>query len=75
MTAKKRWPNDAENARRESISLAVVVTRHVSTMLDQLENGKSISSLELSIRLARINSAASEIKVKLLEAGPQKFLD
>ncbi len=75
MTPKKRWPNEANAARAESIMLAEAVTRQVMSMLEQLESGKSVSSLELSIRLARINSAASEIKVKLLGAGPQEFLD
>jgi len=44
-------------------------------MLDALEQGKSVMSLELSLRLNRISNAANDIEVKLLEAGPQEFLD
>ena len=75
MTPKKRWPNEAENARLDSIALAEQVKRQILPMLDALEEGKSVSALELSLRLTRINNAANEIKTKLLEASPQRFLD
>jgi len=75
MTAKRRWPNVAENARLDSIALAENVKRQVLPMLSALEEGKSVSSLELSLRLARISNAANDIKLKLLEAGSKKFLD
>jgi hypothetical protein len=75
MTAKKRWPNEAENARQDSIALAEQVQRQVLPMLDALEKGKTVTAFELSLRLARISNAAKDIKLRLLEAGPQKFLD
>ena len=75
MTPKKRWPNEADYARIDAIVLAERVKAQILPMLDALEKGKSVSALELSLRLNRISIAVSEIKTKLLEVGPQKFLD
>lgn len=36
---------------------------------------RGVSALELSLRLNRISNAANEIALKLMEAGPQKFLE
>jgi hypothetical protein len=74
MTAKRRWPNEADGARLDSITLAEAINRQILPMLDALENNKSVSALELALRLSRINDAAGKIKSKLIEAGPRKFL-
>ena len=75
MTRKKRWPNEADHARLDAIALAQRVKAQILPMLEALENGKSVSALELALRLNRISNAANEIKVKLIEAGPQRFLN
>jgi hypothetical protein len=75
MTARKRWPNEAERARMDSISLARRIKQQIEPMLKALEEGKSVTSLELALRLNRIGTAANEIEVKLVEAGPREFLD
>ena len=75
MTPRKRWPNEADNARLDAIALARRVKAQISPMLDALEGGKAVSSLELSLRLNRISNAANDIEVKLLQAGPQDFVD
>jgi hypothetical protein len=75
MTPKKRWPNEADHARIDAISLAERIKTQVLPMLDALEQGKSVSALELSLRLNRISNAANDIKLKMLEVAPQKFLD
>ena len=74
MTPKLRWPNEADHARLDSISLAEQIKRQVLPMLEALEAGKNVSALELSLRLNRISNAANDIRSKLTEAGPQKFL-
>ena len=75
MTQRKRWPNEADHARLDSIALARKIKQQVLPMLDALEAGKVVTSLELSLRLNRITNAASEVEVKLIEAGPQEFAD
>lgn len=75
MTPKKRWPNDAEHARTESIAQAKKVIAQMAPMKDALEVGKPVSSLELSIRLGRISDAAHKIIVELTAVGPQSFAD
>lgn len=75
MTLKKRWPNEADNARMDSIALARRIKQQIMPMIDALETGKSVTSLELSLRLARISTAANDIEVKLIEAGPREFAD
>lgn len=75
MTPKKRWPNEAEHARLDAMSLARRIKQQILPMLDALEDGKPVTSLELSLRLNRISNAANEIEVKLLEVGPKEFLD
>lgn len=75
MTARKRWPNEADHARMDSICLATQIRQQVLPMLEALEEGKMITSLELSLRLHRISNAANGIEIKLREAGPQEFLD
>lgn len=75
MTARKRWPNEAEHARMDAIALAERVKGQIIPMLEALESGKSVSALELALRLNRISNAANEIKLKLLEVGPAKFLE
>jgi hypothetical protein len=42
-------------------------------MLSDLEKGRTISSLELSIRLGRILQAAGQIETSMIEAGDRKF--
>jgi hypothetical protein len=75
MTLRKRWPNEADHARLDSISLARRIRQQIEPMLEALEAGKLVSSLELSLRLNRISNAAGDIEVKLIEAGPQEFLE
>jgi len=75
MTPKKRWPNEADHARTESIAQARKVIAQMAPMKDALEDGKSVSSLELSIRLGRMSDAAHKIIVELTAFGPQKFLE
>jgi hypothetical protein len=75
MTPKKRWPNTSEHARTESIAQARQILLQMSPMKDALEVGKSVSSLELSIRLGRMSDAANKIIVELTAAGPQNFLE
>jgi hypothetical protein len=73
MTLKKRWPNEADHARTESIAQARKAISQMEPMKDALEAGKTISSLELSIRLGRISDAVNKIIVELTAIGPQKF--
>ena len=75
MTANRRWPNNAEHARLDAIALAERAKAQVMPMLEALEQNKNVSALELSLRLSRVLNSVNEIKVKLLEVGPQKFLD
>ncbi len=75
MTARKRWPNDAEEARMNSICAALQIKKQIEPMLEALEAGKMITSLELSLRLHRISNAANDIEIKLREAGPKEFID
>lgn len=75
MTLRKRWPNEADRARMDSIALARRIKQQILPMLEALEQGKLVSSLELSLRLNRISNAAGDIEVKLIEAGPQEFAD
>jgi hypothetical protein len=75
MTPRKRWPNEADHARLDAIALARRVKTQILPMLEALEQGKMVTSLELSLRLNRISNAANEIEVKLIEAGPKEFLD
>ncbi len=75
MTRKKRWTNEADHARLDAIALAQRVKAQILPMLEALESGKTVSALELSLRLNRISNAANEIALKLMEAGPQKFLE
>jgi hypothetical protein len=42
-------------------------------MKDALEEGKPVSSLELSIRLGRMSDAANKIIELMVAFGPQKF--
>lgn len=73
MSMRKRWPNEAENARMDAIARAKSIKNHVDTMLSDLEKGKTVSSLELSIRLSRILQAAGAIETSMIEAGDRKF--
>ncbi len=75
MTRNKRWTNEADHARLDAIALAQRVKAQILPMLEALESGKTVSALELSLRLNRISNAANEIALKLMEAGPQKFLE
>jgi len=75
MTLRKRWPNEADHARLDSIALARKIKQQVLPMLEALEAGKAVTSLELSLRLNRISNSAGDIEVKLIEAGPQEFAD
>lgn len=75
MTPKKRWPNEADHARMDSMTLARRIKQQILPMLEALEQGKSVTSLELSLRLNRISNAAHDIEVKLMEVGPREFLD
>ena len=73
MSLRKRWPNEAENARMDAVTRARSIKTHVDTMLSDIEKGKTVSSLELSIRLSRILQAASAIETSMIEAGDRKF--
>ena len=75
MTAKKRWPNEADHARTEALAQAKKIILQMSPMKDALEDGKSVSSLELSIRLSRMSDAANRIITEMIAIGPQNFLD
>jgi hypothetical protein len=75
MTAKKRWPNEADRARTEAIAQARKILAQMEPMKDALEQGKPISMTELLIRLGRMSDAANEIIKELIAAGPQKFLE
>lgn len=57
----------------DAVVRAKSIKNHVDTMLSDLEKGKSVSSLELSIRLSRILQAASDIETSMIEAGDRKF--
>jgi len=56
-----------------TVALSESIKRHVDTMLVDLEKGKTVSSLELSIRLSRILQAAGEIQKLMIEASDRKF--
>ena len=75
MTARKRWPNEAEHARLDGICSAMQIKKQIEPMLVALEDGKMITSLELSLRLHRISNSANNIEITLREAGPKEFLE
>lgn len=75
MTPRKRWPNEANAARLDAIALARKIADQVEPMLLSLEASKPVSSLELSLRLGRVQATAKEIALRLVEAGPQEFKD
>lgn len=75
MTPKIRWPNQADHARTESIAQARKIIAQMDPMKDALEEGKPVSSLELSIRFNRMSDAANKIIQELMAVGPQKFLE
>lgn len=75
MTPKRRWPNEAENARTESIAQAKKMLVQMAPMKDAIEAGKSVSSLELAIRLGRMSDAANRIIQELMASGPANFLE
>lgn len=75
MTPRKRWPNEANNARIDAIALSQRISNQILPMLDALEAGKVVTSLELSLRLTRISNAAKDIEIKLRDAGPNEFVD
>lgn len=75
MTPKKRWPNEADHARTEAIAQARKIIEQMEPMKDALEDGKPISSLELSIRLGRISDAANKIIAELIAFGPKNFVE
>ena len=75
MTLKKRWPNEADHARTESIAQARKILSQMAPMKDALEEGKTVSSLELSVRLSRMSDAAHRIIEELSLFGVQKFVD
>lgn len=70
MTAKKRWPNEAERARTESIAQAKKSIAQMEPMKAAIEEGKAVSSLELSIRMGRISDAMNKIIQELMAFGP-----
>jgi hypothetical protein len=59
----------------DAIALARRIKQQILPMLDVMERGAGVPSLELSLRLTRIGNAANEIELKLVEAGPQDFMD
>lgn len=75
MTAKLRWPNVADHARTEAIAQARKIINQMEPMKGALEEGKPVSSLELSIRLGRISDAANKIITELIAVGPNQFAD
>ena len=75
MTPKLRWPNVADHAQTESISQARRIIAQMEPMKAALEEGKPVSSLELSIRIGRISDAANKIIQELVTVGPQNFLE
>jgi hypothetical protein len=75
MTPKKRWPNEADHARTEAIARARKIIAQMEPMKDALEEGKPVSSMELSIRMGRMSDAANKIIELLVAFGPQKFME
>ncbi len=73
MTPKMRWPNYAAHAREESIAQARRILLQMDPMKEAIEEGKPISSTELSVRFGRMSDAANKIIIELMEVGPQKF--
>lgn len=72
MTPRKRWPNEAEYARVDSIAETHVIEKQVKVMMDELEAGKTVGSTELAIRLGKISHSSFNIRVKLVDAGGRK---
>jgi len=68
MTPRKRWPNEAEYARVDSIAETHVIERQVATMLQELGEGKTVGSTELAIRLGKISLSNGNIRTKLMDA-------
>ena len=73
MTLKRRWPNDAERARTESIAQARKILAQMSPMKDALEAGKSVNSMELLVRLIRMSDSSNRIIQELMAFGPNKW--
>ena len=75
MTPQRRWPNAAETARTESISQAKKILAQMAPMKDANEAGKTVTALELAVRLGRMSDAANKIIQELMAVGPQSFLE
>lgn len=73
MTPPRRWPNEADHARTESIAQAKKIVQQMAPMKDAIEAGKSVSSLELMVRLSRMSDAANKIVEELMRVGPKIF--
>jgi len=68
MTDPKRWPNNAEWARQDSIALA---ENALDELRDILHKTESLSSMGIVLRTARAMDHLQEIIRKLQEVGPR----
>lgn len=71
MTLKRRWPNEAENARENSIALAMRIDNLARPILD----GEQMTQIEVVRRAGQICRAALEILRELQAVGPQRLLE
>lgn len=73
MTPRKGFPPAAEGARTEAIAQAKKILLQMVPMKDALDDGKTVSSLELSIRMNRMSDAANRIIQELAAFSKHKF--
>jgi len=73
MTPPKRWPNVADTARSNAIVQARKILRQMEPMKDAIDQGKTVSSLELSARMSRMSDSANMIIEWLAVFGPKEF--
>lgn len=69
MTPRKRWPNEADWARLDSIAKA----QRIDTLARPILDGEKMTEIERVQRAGQICRTALEIIKDLLAVGPQEF--
>lgn len=65
MTARKRWPNEAEWARQDAVALALDIQAKCGRIHAALEQNNRLLAAMLA---SEIKADAAEIRAKLIEA-------
>lgn len=71
MTARKRWPNEADWARLDSIVLA----ERIESLASPISDSVGMTEIERVQRASKISQLALKIINKLQAVGPQAMND